>query len=131
MTNTKHVAFLLLPFLLSAAPTLADEAKAVPSGVNQQIDFFASVNPDCSPAGIPTVRLIDGPSTGVITTDKGRDFLAFPRGNVRHLCNRKRVSGVKLFYKSQAHFIGTDHVRILILSGSGTEREATYNIGVR
>ena len=122
------VAALLLAV---AAPALADERKAVPTGVNQQIDFFANVNPDCSPGGTPTVRLIEGPDAGVITTDKGRDFLPFPRGNVRHLCNRRRLAGLKLFYRSKPGFIGNDRVRVLILSGGGTEREAVYDIGVR
>jgi hypothetical protein len=121
----------LLPLLLTAAPALADDIKAVPSGVDQQIDFFASINPDCSSIGIPTVRLVDGPYKGMITTDKGRDFKTFPRGNPRHVCNRKRVAGLKLFYKSQKGFLGTDRVHILILSGSGTGRDETYNIQVR
>lgn len=122
---------LFAAFLITAGAAVAEEAKSVPSGSNTQIDFFASVNPDCSPIGIPTVRLIDGPNKGVVTTDKGRDFLTFPRSNLRHVCNRRRVSGLKLFYKSEAAFFGTDHVRILIVSGSGTEREATYAIKVR
>lgn len=121
----------LLPLILLAAPALADENRFVPSGVNQQIDFFASVSPDCSSAGLPVVRLIEGPYRGVVTTDKGRDFLPFPASNVRHRCNRKRVAGTKLFYKSAPRLIGTDHVRLLILSGSGAGREASYDIQVR
>jgi hypothetical protein len=109
----------------------ADETRVVPSGVNQQIDFFASVNPDCSSPGMPTVRLVDGPSQGTVTTDKARDFLPFPNGNVRSACNRKRVAGVKLFYKSPKGFMGTDHVRILIISSAGTGREASYDIQSR
>ncbi|UDL93892.1 hypothetical protein LGH83_15200 [Lichenihabitans sp. PAMC28606] len=120
-----------LACMLVAAPAFADEMKAVPSGVNRQIDFFASVNPDCTSVGTPTVRLVDGPSRGTITTDKGRDFMVFPRSNVRHVCNRRRLSGLKLFYKSQSGFLGVDHVRVLILSASGTGREATYAIDVR
>ncbi len=127
--NAKLLPALLL--LLPATPAAADQTKFVPSGTNQQIDFFASVNPDCSSAGLPVVRLIEGPYRGVVTTDKGRDFLPFPAGNVRHACNRARVAGTKLFYKSAPHLIGTDHVRLLILSGSGTGREATYEIEVR
>jgi hypothetical protein len=131
MSSTKPLS-LLLAVLMTAAPAVADELKkAVPSGVNQQIDFFASVNPDCSSIGTPTVRLIDGPSQGVITTDKGRDFMTFPHSNSRHICNRKRVAGLKLFYKSATGFFGTDRVRILIISASGTEREATYSVQVR
>ena len=105
--------------------------KAVPSATTQQIDFFASLHPDCSPTGTPTVRLIDGPTKGIISTEKGRDYLPFPRGNVRSRCNAHRVAGVKLLYRSADKFLGTDKVRILILSGSGESREANYTIQVR
>ena len=125
----------LLPGLLAAAalcgPALADETRIVPSGTNQQIDFFASVNPDCSSPGLPVVRLVDGPQAGTITTDKGRDFMAFARGNPRSSCNKRRVAGVKMFYRSPKGFMGTDHVRILVISASGTGREATYAIQAR
>lgn len=121
----------LLALLALGSPAFADEEKFGPSGINQQIDFFADVNPDCSSGGIPIVRLIDGPGRGVVTTDKGRDFKPFPQGNVRHVCNRKRVAGTKLFYKSEAGFVGMDRVRVLVLSGTGAGREATYRIQVR
>lgn len=116
---------------LSIAPAQAAETRIVPSGVNQQIDFFASVNPDCSTPGLPTVRLIDGPQAGMITTDKARDFMTFPRGNPRSACNKKRVAGVKMFYRSPKGFMGTDHVRILVISASGSGREADYAIQAR
>lgn len=116
----------LLPGLASA-----EIGKAVPSATTQQIDFFASLHPDCSATGTPVVRLIDGPTKGLITTEKGRDFLPFAKGNPRSRCNMRRVSGLKLLYRSADAFIGTDQVRILILSGSGESREATYTIEVR
>ena len=59
-----------LPLLASALIALipgvarADIAKVVPTGTTRQIDFFASIHPDCSPTGTPVVRLIDGPSKG-------------------------------------------------------------------
>lgn len=118
----------LIPISGSA---VAEIGKAVPSGTTQQIDFFASLHPDCSATGTPVVRLIDGPTKGLITTEKGRDFLLFPKGNPRSRCNLRRVSGVKLLYRSADAFVGTDKVRILILSGSGESREATYAIEVR
>ncbi len=127
-------ALLVSALLIAAAPfapALADETRIVPSGLNQQIDFFASVNPDCSSPGLPTVRLIDGPQAGTITTDRGRDFMAFPHGNVRAACNKRRVAGLKMFYRSPKGFMGTDRVRILVISASGTGREATYSIQAR
>lgn len=109
----------------------AEIGKAVPSATTQQIDFFASLHPDCSATGTPVVRLIEGPTKGLITTEKGRDFLPFAKGNPRSRCNMRRVSGIKLLYRSADAFVGTDRVRILILSGSGESREAAYTIEVR
>ena len=126
----RRLAF-LLALLAGAAPAWADTSKTVPSGRTQQIDFFASLHPDCSPTGTPTVRLIDGPFKGLITTENGRDFMAFAKPNPRARCNSHRVAGVKLLYRSADNFIGSDKVRILILSGSGAGREATYDIQVR
>ena len=116
---------------MASGPSVADEARVVPSGRNQQIDFFASVNPDCSSPGLPTVRLVEGPNQGQITTDKAKDFMNFARSNPRSACNRKRVPGVKMFYRSATGFMGVDHVRVLIISASGTGREANYAIEVR
>ncbi|MDX7953632.1 hypothetical protein P7D22_20930 [Lichenihabitans sp. Uapishka_5] len=123
------LALLLIAGTVEAAH--ADEARIVPSGTNQQIDFFASVNPDCSTPGLPTVRLIDGPQAGTVTTDKGRDFMAFPHGNPRSACNKRRVAGLKMFYRAPKGFMGTDHVRILVISANGIGREASYAIQTR
>ncbi len=125
------MVFLIVFVGLSTAAAAADQTRTVPSGKNLQIDFYASVNPDCSSIGFPTVRLIDGPNDGVITTDKARDFMSFPRTNVRFKCNKRRVAGLKLLYQSTTEFFGTDRVRLLVISASGGEREATYVINVK
>jgi hypothetical protein len=124
---------LLMAGLLAngSAPALADEVRSVPSGVNRQIDFLASINPDCSSIGLATVRLIEGPAHGVLTTDKGRDYKPFAAPNPRHACNGRRVAGLKVFYQSESGFFGTDRIHILIVAASGTEREETYEIRVR
>ncbi len=126
----------ILPLLaaclaVTASAQAAELIRTAPSGKNQRIDFLASVDPDCSSPGLPTVRLVDGPNNGVITTDKARDFLPFPRGNIRSRCNGRRVAGLKVFYQSTTEFFGTDRVRLLVISASGAEREATYVIRVR
>lgn len=115
----------------SGGAAWADEQRIVPTGTNQQIDFLASVNPDCSSPGLPTVRLVAGPDKGTVTTEKARDFKPFPRGNVRSACNGRRVTGLRVFYRSAKDFIGTDHVQILVISANGTGREARYAIQAR
>ena len=91
----KAMRSLVLVLVSATSAQAADLVRTVPSGKNQRIDFFASVNPDCSTIGLPTVRLVDGPSDGVITTDKAKDFMSFPRSNVRFKCNGRRVAGLK------------------------------------
>ena len=124
---------LSLSLLLVAATTAraADIPRTVPSGTNQRIDFLASVNPDCSSIGTPTVRLVTGPDHGVVTTDKARDFLPFPKSNPRSRCNSRRVAGLKLFYRSKSAFFGVDRVGLIVISAEGVEREATYVIQVK
>ena len=109
----------------------ADITRTVPSGKNQRIDFLASLNPDCSSIGMPTVRLLEGPDNGVVTTDRAMDFLPFPKNNIRSKCNSRRVAGLKLFCQSTTEFVGVDRVRQLVISASGGEREATYVIQVK
>ena len=122
----------LVVLLASAtAAHAADVVRTVPSGKNQRIDFLASVNPDCTSIGVPTVRLVEGPSDGVVTTDKARDFMTFPRTNVRSKCNGRRVAGLKVLYQSTTEFFGTDRVKLLVISASGGEREASYIIQVK
>ncbi|MGI3899212.1 MAG: hypothetical protein ACRYGP_32830 [Janthinobacterium lividum] len=128
---SKSLWSLCLLLLLTASAQAGDEVRTVPSGKNQRIDFLASVNPDCSSPGIPTVRLIEGPTNGVLTTDRAMDFKPFPSSNVRSRCNAKRVKGLKLLYQSTTEYFGTDRVRLLVISASGGEREATYAINVR
>lgn len=130
MVTLKRLSFLAV-LACGAQPAAADEIRSVPSGINRQIDFLASINPDCSSIGVATVRLIEGPSHGVVTTDKGRDFKPFAAPNPRHACNGRRLNGLKVFYQSEQGFFGVDRVRLLVVAASGTEREADYEIRVR
>ncbi len=116
---------LMLLALPSASAHAVHQLRTVPSGNNQRIDFFASVNPECSSSGTPTVRLVDGPSNGVVTIDRVRDFLFFHKRNVRARCNGRRLAGLKLLYPSTTEHFGVDKVRLLVISESGGEREAT------
>ena len=127
----KMLCSLLVLLVMANAAQAAEIMRTVPSGKNQRIDFLASVNPDCSSMGTPTVRLVEGPDNGVVTTDKAKDFLPFPKGNIRSRCNGRRVSGLKIFFQSTTEFFGVDRVRLLVLSASGGEREATYVIQVK
>ena len=127
----KVVPSLLLLLAATSSTHAADQARTVPTGRNQRIDFFASVNPDCSSVGLPTVRLVEGPNNGVVTTDKARDFMSFPKTNIRSKCNGRRVAVLKLFYQSTTEFLGTDRIRLIVISASGGEREATYVIQVK
>ncbi len=57
--------------------------------------------------------------------------MPFPETNVRSKCNGRRVAGLQLFYQSTTEFLGVDRVRLLVISASGGEREATCLIQVK
>lgn len=54
------VALSLAPLLIATASAhAADQFRTVPTGKNQRIDVFASVNSDCTSMDLPTVRRVD------------------------------------------------------------------------
>ena len=82
---------------LLSAPLLGAPVQAqryVLSGATVQLGFFCSINPDCTAAGIPTVRITQPPEHGRVTVSRTRGFCYFQRPNPRRACNRRRVEGV-------------------------------------
>jgi hypothetical protein len=118
--------------LLSATAAQGQSVtKYAVSGLPLKLDFAASVNPDCSSIGRPTVRLSRAPEHGHATVTQATDFPRFPPSNIRSECNRRRVAGAAINYVSQRGFIGTDYVEAEIIFASGSLRHESFTINVR
>src|SRR4051794_6852527 len=76
------------------------------SGKQIKLGFFATVNPDCSSTGDPTVRITQAPEHGRVSIPAGRDFPIFSEPNPRTVCNTRRVQGRIASYVSERGFVG-------------------------
>jgi hypothetical protein len=58
-------------------------------------------------------------------------FPNFARENIRYRCNRHKVRGQQVNYKSAEKYIGSDTLELLVLFPGGFAREVHVNIDVR
>jgi hypothetical protein len=103
----------------------------VASGRSVVLNFVHSINPDCSSAGDPDVRLVKAPEHGVVAIVSGEGFANYAKDNVRAKCNGKRVHGVNVSYKSSPGYTGTDAFELLSMSPTGFAWEIVYRVDVR
>ena len=105
--------------------------RIVASGTNQRIGFFYAVNPDCSASDDVNIRVTKQPEHGAAETAAATDFPNFERENIRYRCNRHKVRGQRVNYKSAEKYIGSDTLELLALLPGGFAREVHINIDVR
>jgi hypothetical protein len=108
-----------------------DWTRIVASGTNQRIGFFYAVNPDCSAGGDINIRVVKRPEHGAVETAAATDFPNFERENIRYRCNRHKVRGQQVNYKSAEKYIGSDTLELLVLLPGGFAQEVHINIDVR
>ena len=57
--------------------------RVVASGAKQRMNFYASLNPDCSATGDVNVRVSKQPEHGTLETVATTDYTYFPKENIR------------------------------------------------
>jgi hypothetical protein len=105
--------------------------RVVASGTNQRIYFFYAVHPDCSASGDINIRVTKQPEHGTVETAAATNFPNFERGNIRYRCNKHKVRGMQVSYKSAEKYVGSDTLELLVLFPGGFAREVHLNMDVR
>ena len=90
--------------------------------------FF--LNPDCSPAGVVSFRLLAAPAHGTAAIEQGLYYPEFPAGSIRAACDLQRRVGIALSYIPAPGFIGADHLTLLVVRPDGTELIIDYSLEV-
>jgi hypothetical protein len=129
MRSAAIVSALFATLLLSM--NAAQAQRYVASGQTLKLTFFCNINPDCSAAGAPTIRITKPPEHGRVSVTHTRDFCQFPPSNPRNVCNTRRVAGVAARYIAPRNYTGYDSVGVEVFFPSGQLRTGTYNISVR
>ncbi len=125
-------AALLCVFLLGSAPLQAQHfQKVAASGAPMLLYQAWSVNPDCTPTGTVTMRVVSSPNHGRVSIVRASVFPRFPPYNPRSHCNARRVMGVKAMYISRQGYTGPDTAAVEVIYPSGGYRRAGFGIVVR
>jgi hypothetical protein len=74
--------------------------------------------------------VIEAPSHGKLTVDKGTGFTSYPQDNLRQACNRRRSEGMLVNYQPDAGYLGPDSVTVDVIFGDGGSRKWHYAIAV-
>jgi hypothetical protein len=101
------------------------------SGSESRIAAMNSVNADCTPGPVPSLRIVTAPENGTHRLEEMTYAVDRPPGDARASCNGKLVSAVGIFYKSNAGYIGPDRIVIDVDFKNGSVRRFNYKITVR
>lgn len=123
------VAFGILVF--SPAAHAQSASKVALSGAQIVLGQVASVNPDCTEAGRPVVRVTQSPEHGRLIISNASVFPYFRNYNPRSECNWRRVPGIVVKYVSERGYTGSDSAVLEAFFANGTSRSQSFNIMVR
>jgi hypothetical protein len=101
------------------------------AGVPLRLAHFASLNPDCSSAGVVVARVAKPADHGVVTARVGEGYTNFVAANPRQHCNFHPTSGVNAVYTPDRGYAGPDSVALDVIFPTGEERQYTYNLNVK
>ena len=105
--------------------------RVVASGAKQRMNFYASLNPDCSATGDVNVRVTKQPEHGTVETVATTGYPHFPKENIRSKCNQYKVKGTLINYKAAEKYTGNDEFDLLVLFPGGYAWEHHFDISVR
>jgi hypothetical protein len=102
----------------------------VVGGTQQQVGYYAVLNPDCSFAGYATVRTQTQPAHGTIVVQEGQGYTSYTSDNQRYECNRQKSRMMLVYYTAVPGYTGTDSFVLHAIYPNGTPRTNRYNITV-
>jgi Domain of Unknown Function with PDB structure (DUF3857)/Transglutaminase-like superfamily len=113
------------------APSLSpDVTRVAVMDQKLRLDFWNSLNPDCSSAGYVTVRITEQAQHGSVAIDHGTGFSGYGQGDNRFDCNNHPTEGTIISYAPEAGFTGADSLTIEAISPTGGAVKRHYQISI-
>jgi hypothetical protein len=79
-----------------------------------QLGYYASAHKDCTPAPLPTIRVIEAPKSGTLTVRRGELKTDQVAG-----CPGLRTPAQVVFYQARAGGTGSDHLVYVVTNPTG------------
>jgi hypothetical protein len=87
------------------------------SGLPLRLVHVTDLNPACSPAGKPIVRVVKNPEHGIVAVNGGEGYSSHASENPRHQCDFHPTSGVNAAYISAPGHAGPDSLAVDVFVG--------------
>ncbi len=112
---------------LTATAALAQDANymsvTATSEKPVQLGYHASAHKNCTPAALPTIRVIEAPKSGTLTVRRGVLTTETVTG-----CPGLKTPAQVVFYLAHAGYAGPDHVKYEVTAENG--EVATYDVAI-
>ncbi|HMJ43821.1 MAG TPA: hypothetical protein VK522_16250 [Pseudolabrys sp.] len=123
---------LIAAVLCAAASTAhAQPARVALPGKPLILAGLAFTNPDCSPLGTVTIRVLEPPEHGRVSVSTAHFFPSYSASNVRAHCNLRRVQGTRAIYVAQRGYTGPDRVVLEAIAPTGGYARKLFRIEVK
>jgi hypothetical protein len=125
------VAFSLAMAVSGAGAEPVSERVAARSGQYAGLDFFYSLNPDCTSKGEAHVALTGPPKNGGLFVSTMEHHPKFPRDSEFYKCNAKLVPSMQLYYKSNQDYVGDDALSVELTFPDDSKVKVHFDVTVK
>ena len=116
-------AIIVTAALAQPAPSSNYTSFEATSAKPVQIGYYAEAHKDCTPAPLPTIRVIEAPKSGTLTVRVGE-----LKTNQVAGCPGLKTPARIVFYQARAGTFGTDHLVYAVINATGAA--ATYDVTI-
>ena len=109
--------------LAQPAPTSNYTSIEATSAKPVQLGYYASAKKDCTPAPLPTIRVIEAPKSGTLTVRRGELKTDIIPG-----CPGLKMPAQVAFYQARAGATGSDHLVYEVTTSTG--EVGTYDVTI-
>jgi hypothetical protein len=131
MTSTAAFAQTAKQKVPTQSEKQATVQRTVLTNTRTKVLTYYALDPNCSPTGTVTVRILKEPTNGKLETDVGPDFTRYPKDNVRSKCNDKETQVARIWYQSNPNFKGNDEAEFEVIYPDGKARQGRLIIAVK
>jgi hypothetical protein len=95
------------------------------------VGFVWALEPDCSTRGETDARILRKPEHGTLEIPQGNSFPNFPEKSPWFHCNKQKVPGSLIMYKSDDGYTGKEYFDIEFIGPRGANYTFRYAVTVK
>jgi hypothetical protein len=117
--------------VITAVPVKRDFTPTAAVGQRRLLEFFYSINVDCSVTSFASIVTVEPPLHGKIIVERGTGNPNFSEDNPRAACNKSRVEGVGVWYEPTVGYTGSDHLVLDANYKEGVTLRRSYSVNIK